>query len=56
MEELLLSEMRRLEDPWRLWDQPDDGLAPPQSRKKGKKSRNPKPGEKKKKAGKTEKP
>jgi hypothetical protein len=29
MEGLLLSEMRRLDDPWRLWDQPDDGLAPP---------------------------
>ena len=29
MEALLLSEMRRLNDPWRLWDQPDDGLEPP---------------------------
>ncbi|MCB1093328.1 MAG: sulfatase-like hydrolase/transferase, partial [Verrucomicrobiae bacterium] len=29
MEALLLSEMRRLDDPWRLWDQPDDGLTPP---------------------------
>jgi choline-sulfatase len=29
MEALLLAEMRRLEDPWRLWNQPDDGLAPP---------------------------
>ena len=29
MEELLLAEMRRLNDPWRLWDQPDDGLNPP---------------------------
>lgn len=29
MESLLLSEMRRLHDPWRLWDQPDDGLTPP---------------------------
>ncbi len=35
MEELLLSEMRRLNDPWRLWNQPDDGLTPPV--KKGKK-------------------
>ena len=35
MEELLLSEMRRLNDPWRLWDQPNDGLNPPE--KKGKK-------------------
>ncbi len=26
MEALLLSEMRRLDDPWRLWDQPDEGL------------------------------
>ncbi|MCP5542126.1 MAG: sulfatase-like hydrolase/transferase [Akkermansiaceae bacterium] len=30
MEALLLSEMRRLDDPWRLWDQPDDGLTPPE--------------------------
>lgn len=29
MEALLLSEMRRLHDPWRMWDQPDDGLAAP---------------------------
>ena len=29
MEALLLSEMRRLEDPWRLWNQPDDGLSEP---------------------------
>lgn len=29
MESLLLSEMRRLDDPYRLWSQPDDGL--PQS-------------------------
>ena len=29
MEELLLAEMRRLNDPWRLWDQPGDGLNPP---------------------------
>jgi hypothetical protein len=26
MESLLLAEMRRLDDPWRLWNQPDDGL------------------------------
>lgn len=26
MEALLLAEMRRLDDPYRLWDQPDDGL------------------------------
>ncbi len=29
MEALLLSEMRRLGDPYRLWDQPDDGLVEP---------------------------
>ena len=29
MENLLLAEMRRLDDPWRLWNQPDDGLEPP---------------------------
>ncbi|HVW00316.1 MAG TPA: sulfatase-like hydrolase/transferase [Planctomycetaceae bacterium] len=29
MEALLLSEMRRLNDPWRLWNQPDDGLTAP---------------------------
>lgn len=29
MQTLLLAEMRRLDDPWRLWNQPDDGLTPP---------------------------
>jgi hypothetical protein len=29
METLLLAEMRRHDDPYRLWDQPDDGLTPP---------------------------
>jgi choline-sulfatase len=29
MESLLLAEMRRLNDPWRLWNQPADGLTPP---------------------------
>ena len=29
MQALLLSEMRRLNDPYRLWNQPDDGLTPP---------------------------
>jgi choline-sulfatase len=29
MEALLLAEMRRLNDPWRLWNQPTDGLTPP---------------------------
>ena len=28
MELLLLAEMRRLNDPWRLWNQPDDRLTP----------------------------
>jgi arylsulfatase A-like enzyme len=30
MEALLLKEMRRLDDPWRLWNQPQDGLVAPQ--------------------------
>ena len=29
MESLLLAEMRRLNDPWRFWNQPADGLPPP---------------------------
>ncbi len=29
MKALLLAEMRRFDDPWRLWDQPDDGLVTP---------------------------
>ena len=39
MEALLLAEMRRLHDPYRLWDQPDDNLVPPQDkpRKKNRK-------------------
>jgi choline-sulfatase len=36
MEALLLSEMRRLHDPWRLWNQPDDGLTPPAPEPSGK--------------------
>jgi arylsulfatase A-like enzyme len=32
MEALLLAEMRRLDDPWRLWNQPNDGLPPPPER------------------------
>jgi len=32
MEALLLSEMRRLDDPYRMWNQPDDGLTPPAKR------------------------
>lgn len=31
MEELLLQEMRRLDDPYRLWNQPSDGLSPPKT-------------------------
>lgn len=43
MESLLLSEMRRLDDPYRLWDQPDDGLEPPASTSGTRKNRkNPK--------------
>ena len=34
MEALLLAEMRRLDDPYRLWDQPDDGLSPPPVKKR----------------------
>jgi len=33
MEALLLAEMRRHDDPYRFWNQPDDGLEPPSSRK-----------------------
>lgn len=41
MEALLLAEMRRLNDPYRLWNQPDDGLTPPKKggAKKGKAKR-----------------
>jgi len=38
MEALLLSEMRRLDDPYRLWDQPDDGLPAPTKQAPGKKA------------------
>ena len=34
MEKLLLDEMRRLDDPYRLWNQPDDGLPVPEVREK----------------------
>ena len=34
MENLLLAEMRRLDDPYRLWNQPDDGLPVPTIREK----------------------
>lgn len=39
MKALLLEEMRRHNDPWRMWDQPDDGLVPPEEvpkKRKGK--------------------
>jgi len=36
MEALLLAEMRRLHDPWRLWNQPGDDLPPPNGKGKGK--------------------
>jgi arylsulfatase A-like enzyme len=36
MQALLLAEMRRLHDPWRLWNQPGDGLAPPEEEGPGK--------------------
>jgi hypothetical protein len=41
MRSLLRAEMRRLGDPWRFSDQPDDGLTPPQGGKTRNK-RNPK--------------
>ncbi|QDU21034.1 hypothetical protein [Urbifossiella limnaea] len=34
MEALLLAEQRRLDDPYRLWSQPADGLTPPAEAKK----------------------
>jgi choline-sulfatase len=37
MEALLLAEMRRLNDPYRLWNQPSDGLQPPPEPPPGKK-------------------
>jgi len=37
MEDLLLAEMRRLDDPWRLWNQPDGGKAIPDNRKQSRK-------------------
>ena len=40
MEALLLSEMRRLDDPYRLWNQADDGLKPqPESTKPAKRKK-----------------
>jgi hypothetical protein len=45
MEALLLTEMRRLDDPYRLWNQPGDGLETPKikertSKKKPRKPKN----------------
>jgi len=40
MEAVLLSEMRHLDDPYRLWNQPNDGLTPPKPRKRKKRKRN----------------
>jgi choline-sulfatase len=40
MEALLLAEMRRLHDPWRLWNQPADGLTPPPDPPAAKKAAN----------------
>ena len=42
MRALLLAEMRRLHDPWRLWNQPDDNLPPPESTPKAGKAKKPK--------------
>jgi choline-sulfatase len=39
MEALLLAEMRRLDDPWRLWNQPNDGLEVPEDMPTKKKSK-----------------
>ncbi len=39
MQKLLLSEMRRLDDPWRFSNQPGDNLEPPPERKAKKKGR-----------------
>ncbi len=41
MEALLLSEMRRLQDPWRMWDQPDDGLVDPEQPGKAQQKQSP---------------
>lgn len=40
MERLLLAEMRRLNDPYRLWNQPDDGLEPPPAKARKKQRKN----------------
>ena len=38
MQSVLLTEMRRLNDPYRLWNQPDDGLPPVPERKRPQRS------------------
>ena len=43
MEALLLDEMRRLDDPYRFWNQPDDGLPIPIVKEKSKKASQKKP-------------
>ena len=43
MEALLLDEMRRLDDPYRFWNQPDDGLPIPIVKEKSKKPSQKKP-------------
>jgi choline-sulfatase len=52
MESVLLGEMRRLNDPYRLWNQPDDGLTPPVIQKRTPKNRNRKAKKPAKKPGK----
>ena len=39
MESLLLTEQRRLDDPYRLWNQPRDGLAIPALTPPGRKAK-----------------
>ena len=46
MEDILLAEMRRLDDPYRLWNQPDDGLEPPAAKPKRNRNRKKKPAQK----------
>jgi hypothetical protein len=43
MESVLLSEMRRHDDPYRFWNQPDDGLPVPIFREKNKNKRQNRP-------------
>jgi len=40
MQALLLAEMRRLNDPWRFWNQPNDGLTKPETAKSADKKKN----------------